>query len=531
MPQQSEDEIIARIVSDPRYWIERSLYIVDQNLQRVPFVFNGPQNAYYDARSETDIILKARKMGFSSSILAVAAHQCAFKPHTRVAIVGHEEAATERMLKRVGYYIENSDIKINARIKRNEIFFPDTKGYMIVGTAGATNFGRGDDFNIVHLTESAHYESRDMIGGIQEAMVKGKDVLRWIVQETTAKGAGNSFHRSWLKAIAGTSGWKPHFFPWFQERLNRIDGSQPFAPDAVEADLRDAFGLDWDQLAWRRHKLETMADPDLFVQEHPATWEEAFLTSGKMVFDWRAIKRQEDAVRGSKWIGHLSEVERAVTVEPDPKGPLTIWLSPSARSRYIIVCDAADGVKGGAYSVGDVYEVSTWEQVAQFRGHPDPVEFADIVMRMGVFYGMATLACENNYPGNAVIARWSDAGYPNIYDDPSEKGDKLGWTTTSQSRPAFIADGRAAVKDGSLKINSSATLTEMRTFILTEGGKMTHQVGCWSDTIITSCKAVNILKGWISEPELQRPGFREAMGFKKRRGSFSGGEYNNAKVI
>ena len=535
MPKAPTDEEIAhKLLTDPRYWIESCLTIVDQYMNRVPFLFNWMQGDFHESQSELDIIVKPRKAGFSSKILAHILWACATQKYYRCAIVSHEEEATARLLMRVKDYIKNSAIGIRTKtLNTSEISFPDTNAYLYIGTAGAKSFGRGDDLNIVHLSESAHYEDRTMIAGVQEALVKGAPT--WIVQETTAKGAGTPFHQAWLKAIdpdpRTKSAWKGHFYGWHQDPLNTIQGAPPYDLDDVERGLREAFNLSWEQLAWRKKKLETMDDPELFPQEYPITWQEAFLASGLMVFDWKAIKRQEDSAQKPKWVGHIVDSGEAITIEPDPKGPLSVWITPDDKTKYLIVCDAADGVKGGAYSVADVYDMRTWEQVAQYRGHPDPVAFAEIVMRLGVFYRWAMLACENNYPGNAVIAQWTEGSYPNIYDDPEEAGGKMGWTTTGPSRSQFISEGRASLKDGSLKINSRSTLNEFSTFVLNESGKMTHQAGCFSDTVITACKAAQILKRSHVEPEIYRPKFKDVMGFGRRKGnSMTGGEFKTRVV-
>src|SRR3990167_10446316 len=143
---RSDDEIARLLVDDPRYWIEHCLYIVDQNQRRVPFLFNGVQVEYYERRSPLDIIVKSRKMGFSSVILAIILHQCVFQQHTRAAVISHDEEATVKLLRRVRDYIEHSAMPIRTKtLSATEISFPDSESWLYIGTAGRRAFGRGGD--------------------------------------------------------------------------------------------------------------------------------------------------------------------------------------------------------------------------------------------------------------------------------------------------------------------------------------------------------------------------------------------------
>ena len=524
------DAEIAQKLLEPRYFIERSFSIVDQSSREVPFLLNPLQSDYHANRTEKDIILKPRKAGFSSFILAEFLHACMTRMNTRAVVLSHEEGATKRLFRRVKAYLDSARLKVRvSKESESEYQFPDTKSWFYIGTAGSKSFGRGDDITHGHLSESAHYDNRDVVTNIQEALIKGAPTR--LIQESTAKGAGTKFHEAWLKAINGTSNWRPHFYGWHQDPMNRIPGCKPFLLTDEERGLRDALTLDWDQLAWRRDKIANMEDPSLFPQEYPATWEEAFLAAGGMVFDWTAIKRHDDDRREAKWTGHILDKGGSIAIEPDKRGPLTVYLTPSPKARYLLVADSSQGIQGKDYSVADVYDIKTWEQVAQWRGYADPLAFSGICMRLGAYYGWALIAGENNYPGNAVLQAIAEAGYPNIWDEPEESGDELGWKTTEKSKSQFIADGRECLRDGSAKVNSVATLNEMRTFVLHDNGKMAAQQGCHDDTIITYSKATNLLKRLHIEPETRRESFREVMGFRKvGRGGAAGGVYNTGVV-
>lgn len=526
-PTDEQRRQVALNLEDPKYFIESAFFIVDHNSHKVPYLLNPLQRDYYKKRTGRDIIVKARKMGFSALITAMFLHACIFTPNTRAVVISHDEDAAKKLFRRVQYYRDTSlyPIRVN-KASEHEYSFPDTDSWFYIGTAGSRAFGRGDDITHLHLSERAHYRDESVMTSAPEAMVKSGG---WIVQETTANGAGTPFHASWLRAIGQQSEWVPHFYGWWQDPLNQIT-STPLVLDEEEQRLHKAFNLSYDQIAWRRNKLRTMEDPTLFHQEHPSTWEEAFLASGRMVFDWEGLKRQEEAFEQVKWRGHLMDRGSSLEVQNDPKGPFTVWRSPVQGRRYLVIADAADGVPGGAYSVADVYDMHNWAQVAQFRGHISPIDFGVMLARIGAFYGWALVGPENNTPGNAVLVKLIDLGYPNIYDEPNETGDRLGWMTTERSKAEYVSDGRACIKDGSIKLNSKDTLNELRTFCLDERGKMGPQSGCWQDTVVVCCKAANVLKRFhYDDTDTRKRSFREVMGIR-RGGGASGGDYKRGVV-
>jgi len=82
--------------------------------------------------------------------------------------------------------------------------------------------------------------------------------------------------------------------------------------------------FDWDleQIAWRRHTIQTLysGDTDLFRREFPATDSEAFLRGGGLVFDTDALLTAARNVEASEPVfeGELVETgaQRKVGVGP-----------------------------------------------------------------------------------------------------------------------------------------------------------------------------------------------------------------------
>jgi hypothetical protein len=109
-----------------------------------------------------------------------------------------------------------------------------------------------------------------------------------VILESTAHGVGNFFHQMWRDAETGANDYIAVFVPWFwQEEYRKVVDAGPgsgsgagFILTAEERDYATLYGLDDEQMAWRRSKIAELKDLSLFAQEYPATAAEAFQMSG-----------------------------------------------------------------------------------------------------------------------------------------------------------------------------------------------------------------------------------------------------------
>jgi len=86
--------------------IESLLWIDDKNGIVVPFKLNNVQRRFHEHKGYRNIILKARQLGISSSILGDMYAECITVPHTPCAVVSHETRATQRLLDRVQFFYD-----------------------------------------------------------------------------------------------------------------------------------------------------------------------------------------------------------------------------------------------------------------------------------------------------------------------------------------------------------------------------------------------------------------------------------------
>lgn len=478
---------------DPKQIIEKMFFIVDKAGRRVPFIFNEPQNLYYEQMSPRDDILKARKEGFSSMILAILTCKFLFIPNSVSACVSHREEDTKRLFDKVKYYIENLPFEVEfEQASASRLRIKEMNSDFFIGTAGSKTFGRGDTIHNLHLSEYAHYQNWDMVTGLLNAVPDDLENT-WIVKETTANGYGTPHHIAWIDEKKGASTFKPLFFSWADNpeyQMKIIDGVK-FSKE--ERELQEAYNLTDEQLYWRQWKIQSMQPTqdytreDLFKQEFPMTDTEAFLSSGRPIFDPETLEWYEQFVcipplKRGELIGWDPPY-----VQEKPLGELRIYKEPEKDHQYVIGGDTATE---GDYSVLTVLDRTALEQVALWWGHIDEFQLANEAYKLGTYYNTALIGIERNNMGVAVVKKLDELGYKNQYrmevlDELGMKiKDKLGWETNSKTRPIMISDLNQVTTERKILIRSSECIGEMRSFVKNTKGKAEAQIGTHDDLVI-----------------------------------------------
>ncbi len=247
--------------------------IVNKEQQSVPFSMQPAQHSlntmmqhYFDI-----LVLKARKMGFSSDALGIATTKFLMGENEKCVSMSFEQSASEKQLARAKYYIkayeEINNMKVNFKYNSKNTMALESKkandkgGYdyfqniLQVGTFGNTSFGRGDDITFLHLTEVSLADLLQLMAGVGEACLPTAHKIL----ETTANGF-NSYKSTWDEAILGNNNFAALFYSPYWE----------YAEEYVTKKRKDLGRLG--------------------PQEFPLTAEEAFLTSGELYLDQVALR-------------------------------------------------------------------------------------------------------------------------------------------------------------------------------------------------------------------------------------------------
>jgi hypothetical protein len=446
------------------------------------------------------IILKARQQGLSTYTGGYLYFSVSQQRARKALVITHHADSTRALFDMTKRFHENCPEILKPHTKyssRRELSFDVLDSSYVVATAGGESVGRGETLSHVHASELAFWPkstAEEIWNGLVQAVPNTKGTAVFI--ESTANGVSGIYYDLWRGAVEGKNGYVPVFIPWFTDPDYREPVPDNFERTPEEVELASTYNLDDEQLMFRRRKI-AQNGIDLFRQEYPSEPEEAFLTTGRPVFNPEQLQKiltkvpdvdQKLALEGDEWINH-------------PRGELQTYLKHDDGERYVIGADVAMGVRGGDWSVAQVLD-SKKRQVATWRGQVHPDYFAEILRELGHYYNEAFIVVENNSHGILTATRLGkDFSYPNFYTEiqidkvTDKETTKLGFTTTAKTKPLVIDELRAAMREDQLQLNDKTTIREMLTYIVTESGAMEAEHGCFDDTVMALALANHVHEG------------------------------------
>ena len=434
------------------------------------------------------IILKARQMGLSTMVGGWLYWWLSQHKAQRGLVVTHHADSTRALFDMTRRYHENCPDPIKPTTKyssRRELNFNILDSSYVIATAGGDSIARGETVTCAHLSELAFWSAssaEENFNAIMQAIPNKDNTAVFI--ESTANGVSGKFYDLWKGAIDGTNGFIPIFLPWYiQPEYEEDWKGTDYTPE--EEELKEKYNLTDNQLMFRRKKI-AQNGIDLFRQEYPADADEAFLTSGRPIFNPDQLLKMMDKAKPHETRLALENDEW----KPHPRGELILWGDVEPDAQYTIGADVAMGIRGGDYSVAQVLDQKK-NLVATYRAHVHPDYFATVLLRLGEFFNDAYIICESNSHGLLTCTRlYKDYDYANFHteivvDKVTDKETvKLGFATTARSKPLAINELRAAFRQEEIKIDCKITLRECLTYIETETGGMEAEAGCHDDCVI-----------------------------------------------
>jgi hypothetical protein len=476
----------------------------DRSRGFIPLTFNSAQEIVNDALEkqlkETGkvraIVLKARQMGLSTYTCGRVFWKSYFNPNNTSVVMAHDGATSDALFTMSRNVIDNMSAEMKPVFKKSnakEIMFDhNNSGYRLF-TAGAPEAGRGQTPTIAHLSEVAFWlHDEKILAGLFQGISEADGTE--VILESTANGIGNEFHRLWLGAIAGTNDYVPIFVPWFLMDEYRRKAPPEMELDKEETVLVARFNLDNDQLYWRRLKIAESSELK-FRQEYPATWEEAFLVTGSNVFNLERLSelvtRPVLATREFNFESQMMEDVR--------NGSIEIFKYPTFGDSFAIGADVALGV-GKDYSSCVIMNAKK-EVCAVYRNNlVDPSQYGDLLFYLGRYYNNALLAVESNSMGIATLNRLTQMQYVNLYyqtkmaNVSKEEGNRVGWRTTSASKPAIIGFLKNAIEQEEIMIPSRVIINELMNYVATDNGKTQASAGSNDDTVIALAIVLEVIR-------------------------------------
>ena len=347
-------------ILNAKEYIENFLYIKTKSGDIRRLKMNPPQQKLYEIiKRETGkkkpiriIILKARQEGFSTLTEALIFHGTATRKNVNALIVAHRDDATGNLFRMSKLFYDMLDNPMKPMLKASnaqELVFenptkstkekelrPGLRSRIRCVTAGGKGIGRSDTLQFVHISEYAFWPEgpdgkAETLLGILQAVPAEAGTM--VIIESTAKGYDH-FKEMWDMAESGQSDFIPVFFAWFESPEYRREVPPGTVWTEEERELQKRYGLDEEQLAWRRWCIANNCGGDVrkFHQEYPSNPQEAFLHSGEGVFDNEAVQARlercgEPLRRGRFEDGKFVERE---------SGEIEILAEPRERRPYVL---------------------------------------------------------------------------------------------------------------------------------------------------------------------------------------------------
>ena len=505
-------EVRRKLLEDFKYYAPRALKIRTKTGEIVNFQLNKAQNILNDVIEKQMaeegkvrvIVLKSRQMGLSTMIGGWLYWWTSQRKAQKSIVVTHAADSTKALFDFTKRYYDNTPEALKPHTKyssRKELKFDKLDSGYAVATAGGESIGRGETFTGAHLSELAFWpksSAKENLNGLLQCVPNTAGSAVFI--ESTANGVSGEFYDLWQGAVKGENGFIPVFLPWYIQDEYREPVPASFERTPEEQKLVDEYGLDDQQLMFRRRKI-AQNGIDLFRQEYPTTADEAFLTSGRPVFNPSQLV--EIKAKAKPVINRMGLI--GDKIDDDPRGELKVFIPRDPSETYYIGGDVAMGIRGGDYSVAQILD-SRKRQVAIWRGHIHPDNFATVLYHLGMYYNTAEIVVERNNHGILTCTRLGkDLAYPNFYTETvyDKLDDKetvnLGFYTSSKTKPLIIDQLRASLRDWEVEINDEDTISELMTYIVTDSGSMEADEGCYDDTVVALALANHIHCG-IFEP-------------------------------
>jgi hypothetical protein len=413
------------------------------------------------------VILKARQLGVTWLAALYTLWKALVYPYTRTLIVSrNREQASMTLRNYVGELYRRLPKALQVGTVSEQAFLMRFKnGSEIVTQPSTEDAGRGFTGALAIMDEAAYQPYAELTYlSLKPAVDNGGQLIVF----STAKGVGGFFHRLWEESVAGQNGFAYLFLPYHLH------------PHRDEA--------------WREQQRREFLEEWMLAQEYPATVEEAFVLSGRPVFNPITLQRLRQ------------EAKEPIQTPPDLAllDPyIQVFAEPEAGHFYIVGVDCAEGLIHGDLNAICVIDGLTGEQVAEYASRVEAFTFAEHVNIVARYYQAAEVIVERNGIGAAVLLKLRHINPQlRLYRDQTVRRrftihSVYGWQTTVKTKPLLINALQEGLHFGRLRPNSKDVLDEMVHYQRDEDGSTHAAPGHTDDRLMAMALA------WYRTRELQ----------------------------
>jgi len=474
MSQKEKDKLLSKV------WRISNLYqITDKNANLLTFIPNPAQGDFLKNKSNRNIILKSRQLGFTTFSVINMLDNVLWNPNFKALLIAHEKEAA----------IEIFDDKV---MLAWELYEPYLKEMFEVDTERANKLklgfsngkyseisvrisGRSGTFQHIHVSEfgkiCAKYPSKAteiISGSFKAAPLDGE-----ITVESTAEGDSGRFYNMFWDAWNRQkrqgndkklpTEYKAFFYSWLWD-VDEIAKVTTIIPTTQMDDherfeeVQKKHNLNPQQLSYYYLQwIQMEKDWNLLHQEMPLTPEEAFVSSGSKLFD----------------VEKVNKLHKYIKKPIDQIGSWTIYENKQAGHDYVLSVDPAggDGKHHSAMVIIDFTPLRPKIVATYQNNRIKPDILSHEAVSMAKLYNNPLIAVERNNHGFSTITNLKDIYPPELiykqvneeYEEDKET-EKLGWYTSKGNKPAMMYALVRAVNDDHINIPDETIHHEMRSY-------------------------------------------------------------------
>lgn len=503
---------------DFEYWAATCDKIRDRESENlVPFILRRPQRKLlkvlvedlFNNKPVRIVLLKARQWGGSTLVQQFFAWiQIFHRKNWNSVIAAHTQTAAQGIREMFATMAEHHpkdvfDVELKAYAGTQHTKILKNRGCIIsVGSIQNPNALRSSALKMMHCSEVGMWKdtpkrkAADFITSMKSSVPRIPYTC--IVLESTAKGVGDYFHKTWIEAEAGESGYTPVFVSWFEmpeywEAFRDEEEKIRFVQSMTDKELyRFECGATLEGLKWYRAERKEQPSDWIMQEEFPSTPEEAFISSGRLVFDLGDIRQMLQFTSQPTFVGELSAdalygpkaIDSTLHFTPNIAGSLYLWAMPdkekNIRNRYIVSMDIggkSDKADWTVISVIDRYMLMKGgyeECIGTWRFHLDQDLAVWRAVQLAKFFNNALLVVEFNSldakttEGDHTLTILDEivGQYANIYyrDDPTKVREGVaphyGFHTNQASKRDIITQLARRLRDKTFLENDKRMLDE-----------------------------------------------------------------------
>ncbi len=411
-----------------------------------------------------NVILKARQLGISTITAGYIVWMMLFHRDKAILVMATKFATAGNLVKKVKSIMRNLPewMKIATISVDNRTSFELSNGSSIKAASTSGDAGRSEALSLLVLDEAAHIENlEELWTGLYPTLSTGGRCIAL----STPNGVGNWFHKTCTDAEATANNFHLTTLPW------------DVHPD-------------------RDHEWYLKETKNMSKRQIAQELECNFNTSGETVVDPECMEWMLQNVKEPKFRTGFDR-------------NFWIWEEFDPKCNYLLVADVARG-DGADYSTFHIVKLETLEVIAEYQGKPTLDMYAQMLNQVGREFGGCMLVVENNNVGYSVLDKLIEYQYPNLYHSIKSTHEYIeqyqaehrvaavpGFTTSMKTRPLIIAKLEEFIRNKLIKVYSSRTVNEMKTFIW-RNGRPQAMKGYHDDLIMALAIAC-----WVRDTALQ----------------------------